>query len=135
MKPEILAIDHVVMNTYDVEATAAWYVKVLGFTREPFGPQQRVALRFGTQKFNLRPTGDSAWGTCPVETPGALDLCFRAAGPIEAIIAHLGECGVAIEHGPCTQIGALGAMTSVYCRDPDRNLIEIACYEGQDHAG
>lgn len=135
MKPDILAIDHVVMNTHDVEATAAWYVKVLGFTREPFGPQQRVALKFGTQKFNLRPHGDTAWGTCPVETPGALDMCFRARGPIEAIIGHLKECGVAIEHGPFTQIGAMGTMTSVYCRDPDANLIEIASYEGQAHAG
>jgi hypothetical protein len=24
--------------------------------------------------------------------------------------------------------GALGAMTSVYCRDPDGNLLEIATY-------
>lgn len=135
MKPEILGIDHVVMNTHDVEATAAWYVKVLGFRRETFGAQQRVALRFGEQKFNLRPTGDSAWGTCPVETPGALDLCFRARGPIDAVIAHLRECRVAIEHGPFEQVGALGKMSSVYCRDPDRNLIEIASYEGHGHAG
>ncbi|SKW36430.1 glyoxalase/bleomycin resistance protein/dioxygenase [Mycobacteroides abscessus subsp. massiliense] len=27
-----------------------------------------------------------------------------------------------------TKIGALGAMTSHYCRDPDGNLIEIAVY-------
>lgn len=135
MMPTIERIDHVVMNTRDVEVTAAWYVKVLGFKREPFGPQQRVALRFGQQKFNLRPTGDAAWGTCPVEDPGALDLCFMTKGAIADVIRHLGECGVEIAHGPFTQIGALGEMTSVYCCDPDGNLIEIASYEGRPHAG
>jgi catechol 2,3-dioxygenase-like lactoylglutathione lyase family enzyme len=135
MMPKIERIDHVVMNTRDVENTASWYVKVLGFKREPIGPQQRVSLRFGLQKFNLRPTGDAAWGTCPVEEPGALDLCFMTKGPLTEVIRHLGECGVEIVHGPFSQIGALGEMTSVYCRDPDDNLIEIASYEGRPYAG
>jgi len=130
MTPNIEFIDHVVMSTHDVEATSAWYVKVLGFRREVFGSEGRVALKFGKQKFNLRPKGDEAWGTCPVETPGALDLCFMALGPIENVIEHLNECGIEITHGPATQIGARGTMTSVYCRDPDANLIEIASYHG-----
>ena len=28
--------------------------------------------------------------------------------------------------GPVEQTGALGPMLSVYCRDPDGNLVEIA---------
>jgi catechol 2,3-dioxygenase-like lactoylglutathione lyase family enzyme len=135
MMPTIERIDHVVMTTRDVEATAAWYVKVLGFKREPFGPQQRVALKFGQQKFNLRPVGDKEWVTCPVDAAGMHDLCFMTRGAIADVVKHLGECGVAIAHGPFTQIGALGSMTSVYCCDPDGNLIEIASYEGQPHAG
>ena len=35
---------------------------------------------------------------------------------------------IAIEAGPAEQSGARGPMTSVYCRDPDGNLIEIASY-------
>jgi len=35
---------------------------------------------------------------------------------------------VKITMGPVQQIGALGPMTSVYCYDPDSNLIEIAVY-------
>ena len=129
MTLEIQRIDHVVMTTRDVQATAAWYVEVLGFRRENFGPAQRVAIRFGQQKFNLRPMGDADWGTSPVAEPGHLDLCFMTHGPIAAVIEQLHRCGVAIEHGPGTQMGALGPMTSVYCRDPDGNLIEIASYE------
>jgi catechol 2,3-dioxygenase-like lactoylglutathione lyase family enzyme len=36
--------------------------------------------------------------------------------------------GVEIEHGPVSQTGAAGAMMSVYFRDPDENLLEVACY-------
>jgi catechol 2,3-dioxygenase-like lactoylglutathione lyase family enzyme len=33
-----------------------------------------------------------------------------------------------VELGPVEREGALGAMDSVYLRDPDGNLIEIAAY-------
>ena len=49
-------------------------------------------------------------------------------GAIDGIVAHLKDCGVAIEEGPVARSGALGPITSVYLRDPDRNLIEIASY-------
>jgi hypothetical protein len=37
---------------------------------------------------------------------------------------------VEIEEGPAARDGALGAMTSVYFRDPDRNLVEVSVYGG-----
>jgi catechol 2,3-dioxygenase-like lactoylglutathione lyase family enzyme len=43
-------------------------------------------------------------------------------------LAHLQRCGVAVELGPVAKDGALGPITSVYCRDPDGSLIEIATY-------
>jgi catechol 2,3-dioxygenase-like lactoylglutathione lyase family enzyme len=36
---------------------------------------------------------------------------------------------VAIELGPVHRSGAMGPITSVYLRDPDGNLIEIAEYQ------
>ena len=50
----------------------------------------------------------------------------------EAIGAHLRECGVEITEGPVTKTGALGPMTSHYCRDPDGNLVEVASYRRPD---
>jgi catechol 2,3-dioxygenase-like lactoylglutathione lyase family enzyme len=44
------------------------------------------------------------------------------------VVGHLHGCGVTIEQGPVTKAGALGAIKSVYCRDPDGNLIEISSY-------
>jgi catechol 2,3-dioxygenase-like lactoylglutathione lyase family enzyme len=35
---------------------------------------------------------------------------------------------VTVEKGPVSRLGALGPMSSVYCRDPDGNLIELSSY-------
>jgi catechol 2,3-dioxygenase-like lactoylglutathione lyase family enzyme len=122
-------IDHVVHNCRDVDATIDWYVRVLGMEREVFG-EGRVALRFGNQKINVRPTGAPNWETGAVDAPGSLDLCFIAEVGAEDVGAHLRSCGVTITEGPITKTGALGQMTSHYCRDPDGNLIEVASYSG-----
>jgi catechol 2,3-dioxygenase-like lactoylglutathione lyase family enzyme len=42
---------------------------------------------------------------------------------------HLGACDVPIVCGPVARAGAIGPMTSVYLRDPDGNLIELAVYD------
>ena len=125
-------LDHVVLNCADVEIIAAWYQRVLGMEREDFADGRRIALKFGGQKINLRPhdTIDADWLTGRGAAPGGGDLCFIAAVPPDDVIGHLHECFVTIEDGPVAREGALGAMVSVYCRDPEGNLVEIASYFG-----
>ena len=120
-------LDHLVLTCTDVEITASWFQRVLGMEREEFGLKNRTALRFGGQKINLDPAdGERTTAAAPV--PGSHNLCFTTAiGPTD-IVSHLTSCGVAITEGPAAKIGALGPMTSVYCRDPDGNLIEISTY-------
>lgn len=124
--------DHIVINCNDVEETAAWYERVLGMRRETFGPSNRTALRFGEQKINLRPVGaladDPDWVTGVVEAAGSEDLCFITRASAWEVHAHLVAQGVEIVAGPVTKTGALGEMTSHYCRDVDGNLVEIAVY-------
>jgi catechol 2,3-dioxygenase-like lactoylglutathione lyase family enzyme len=124
-------IDHVVLNCRDVEQTIDWYVRVLGMRREVFG-ENRIALVFGDQKINVRPSGAPNWATGAVDAPGSLDLCFIAEMSPEDVGAHLRACGVAISEGPVAKTGAQGPMTSHYCRDPDGNLIEVASYRAPD---
>ena len=62
-------IDHVVLNCRDVDATVDWYVRVLGMRREVFGAG-RIALAFGNQKLNVRPTGAPNWVTAAADAPG-----------------------------------------------------------------
>jgi len=129
MRFTIDRIDHIVLNVSSVEISAAWYQRVLGMEREDFG-QNRTALKFGGQKINLRPV-DSDLGTWPTgvcSESGAGDVCFITAVPPDEVIAHLHDCGVQILQGPVQKTGALGAIQSVYCRDPDGNLVEIASY-------
>ena len=124
-------IDHVVLNCRDAETATAWYVRVLGMRREVFG-DNRIALVFGNQKINVRPTGAPNWETGAVDAPGSLDLCFIADMTADEIGDHLRACGVTITAGPVPKTGALGPMISHYCRDPDGNLIEVASYSARD---
>jgi catechol 2,3-dioxygenase-like lactoylglutathione lyase family enzyme len=124
-------IDHVVLNCREVETTVDWYVRVLGMRREVFG-DNRIALVFGDQKLNVRPTGAPNWETAAADAPGSLDLCFIAEVSADEIGEHLRACGVQITAGPVPKTGALGPMTSHYCRDPDGNLIEVASYSARD---
>ena len=121
-------IDHVVVNCRDVDAMAAWYQRVLGFEREIFGPERRTAMKFGRQKLNLRPTGAANWETGAVDPPGAMDFCFVTEDSVADTVTHLKACGVAITRGPIVRTGAMGPINSVYCRDPDGNLVEISSY-------
>jgi catechol 2,3-dioxygenase-like lactoylglutathione lyase family enzyme len=118
-------LDHLVLTTRDKEACVRFYTDVLGMQLEQFGAG-RLAFRFGAQKINLHEAGKEFLPKAHVPTPGALDLCFIAAIPLEEVIARLRQFGVAIEEGPVRRTGAEGPILSVYVRDPDRNLIEIS---------
>jgi catechol 2,3-dioxygenase-like lactoylglutathione lyase family enzyme len=127
MRFAIDRLDHLVLTCADLEATAAWYERVLGMRRETFG-NNRTALHFGNQKINLHQQGRELKPNATTAVPGTADLCFITAVPTDDVVAHLSTCSVTIEYGPVPQSGALGPMSSVYCRDPDGNLIEIATY-------
>ncbi|WP_298216431.1 VOC family protein [Acidocella sp.] len=130
MKFTVDRIDHVVMVCRDLQVTAGWYQRVLGMEREEYGGKNRTALRFGAQKINLHEAGHEVVPHAQAAQPGTLDLCFVVAVRPEDVVAQLHACGVSIERGPVSRIGALGDIMSVYCRDPDGNLIELASYLG-----
>lgn len=124
----VRSLDHLVLNCEDVEGMAAWYARVLSMTVERFGPDRRVALHFGSQKLNLRPTGAPEWEAAADDSPGTQDLCFVVDAEPEETLRHLAAQGVRVTTGPVEREGARGPMTSIYCRDPEGNLIELARY-------
>ena len=128
MKFTVDRIDHVVMVCHDITETASWYQRVLGMEREEYGGNNRTALRFGAQKINLHEVGHEVLPHAMLAKPGTLDLCFVIAVGPEDAIAQLHACGISIERGPVSRIGALGDIMSVYCRDPNGNLVELASY-------
>jgi catechol 2,3-dioxygenase-like lactoylglutathione lyase family enzyme len=125
---ELRRIDHVVLTVTDLAATIAFYERVLGMRNVVTG--DRHALHFGDAKLNLHPeVNDYPPLKAAVPTLGSEDICLVADGPMEEIVEHLRAEGVEIEEGPVARDGALGAMTSVYFRDPDANLVEVSVYD------
>jgi catechol 2,3-dioxygenase-like lactoylglutathione lyase family enzyme len=106
-------VDHLVLTVTDIEKTTQFYEQTLGFEREFFkGPegQPRYALLFGQYKINLQDKQTETPTKARVPTIGA------------------GDFGVPIDTGPVQRRGALGPIRSVYLRDPDGNLVEVAEY-------
>ena len=124
-------VDHFVLTVRDLDATANFYERALGLEREIFhdhGGVTRHALRFGRQKINLHDDVTVAHPKARVPTPGAGDFCLIAAVPLSDVIARLEREKIPIEVGPVARTGTLGAMRSIYFRDPDGNLVEVSEY-------
>jgi len=121
-------IDHIVLTVRDIEATCAFYSRVLGMSATTFGAGRR-ALVFGGQKINLHQAGREFEPKAHTPMPGSADFCLIAATGLSEVIAHLASCNVAIIEGPVPKTGARGPIRSVYFRDPDLNLVEVSTYE------
>lgn len=118
-------IDHIVLTVASIPATAAFYEKALGF--EVFTSEDgRTALTFGEQKINLHQVGREFEPKAKRPTPGSGDFCLITTEPIEEVAERLRSQGIAIEEGPVARTGARAPLVSIYLRDPDQNLIEIA---------
>jgi catechol 2,3-dioxygenase-like lactoylglutathione lyase family enzyme len=120
-------IDHFVLTVRSLEATCEFYERVLCMKRiDSLG--QPTALTFRHQKINIHEAGRTFDPKARLPTPGAGDFCLIAEQDITQVRSHIQSCGVAIEVGPVRRVGAQGAMTSLYFRDPDDNLVEVSEY-------
>jgi catechol 2,3-dioxygenase-like lactoylglutathione lyase family enzyme len=125
---KINRLDHLVLTVRDVEATCAFYSRVLNMDAVTFAGGRR-ALCFGNQKINLHSADAPFTPHALHPLPGSADLCLITDTPIDELIIHLQRSGISIEEGPVRRSGATGPITSVYFRDPDSNLIEVAAYD------
>lgn len=123
-------LDHLVLTTANEAECIRFYTEVLGMKLESFiggtPPVERKAFKYGNQKINLHVKGREFEPKAHTPVPGALDLCFLAAVPLDQVIAHLQKLSVPIVEGPVMRTGATSRIRSVYLRDPDLNLIEIS---------
>ena len=120
-------LDHLVLTVASIDATCAFYERILGMAVVRFG-QGRTALAFGAQKINLHQAGREFVPHAQHPLPGSADLCLIATTPLAEAMAHVRAQGVDIVEGPVDRTGATGPMRSFYFRDPDGNLIEVSNY-------
>ena len=122
---KVASLDHLVLTVRDLQAAIDFYTRALGMQEITFAGG-RKALSFGTQKINLHLAGHEFEPKAERPTPGSADLCFLTDTPVEQYAAHLASLGIAVIEGPVARTGAVGPLWSIYVRDPDLNLIEIA---------
>ena len=127
-------IDHFVLTVASIDATCAFYKRVLGMKVVRFESMgtPRVALSFGNQKINLHQADAVPDPNVLKPTPGSADFCLITKTPMEEVRARLARENVAVILGPVHRTGATGNIYSVYIRDPDLNLVEIANYVTPD---
>lgn len=123
----IVAIDHVVLPVTDVEASLAFYERVLGLVGvrvEAFraGKVGFASFRVGDALLDLAPR--------PAGTPPLDHVCLRVDAPIETVVDELRRAGIRLENDPALRFGAEGEGRSVYVRDPSGNTLEIKSAAG-----
>ncbi len=123
-------LDHLVLTTSNEAECVRFYTEVLGMKLESFiggtPPVERKAFKYGNQKINLHVKGREFEPKAHTPVPGALDLCFLAAIPLDQVIEHVQKLSIPIVEGPVLRTGATSKIRSIYLRDPDLNLIEIS---------
>lgn len=136
----VAGFDHVAIPVERMEEMLAFYRRlgfaVVGEEEWRAGKAALVSVQFGQNKINLHPPALWQRGSFtlrgPAAQPGCGDFCFVWDGAVDEIAARLAEAGAPIEEGPVPRRGgrdggrAVG--TSVYTRDPDRNLLEFMVY-------
>ena len=124
----ITALDHLVLTVADVARSVDFYTRVLGMEAITFG-EGRKALRFGSQKINLHQLGAEVLPNAARATAGSADLCLLTDTPLPQVLAELAAHQIEAISDIVPRTGAVGAIESVYLRDPDGNLLEISRYE------
>ena len=132
----ISGFDHIALPTNQPIAMMEFY-QSLGFTvpderlwRDVENP--KLTIHCGDQKINLHEP--SRWQDKNFTlrghpaVPGCGDMCFVWNGDLDSLLGTLQKAGAAIEADPVERDGAQGRGTSVYSRDPDKNLIEFIIY-------
>ncbi len=124
---KISALDHLVLTVADIPRSIDFYTRVLGMQAVTFG-ENRQALLFGRQKINLHQRGAEILPHAQHPVCGSADLCLLTDTPLPQVLAELQQHGVPVLSDIVPRTGAVGTIESIYCRDPDGNLLEISIY-------
>lgn len=131
-------MDHIVLNVEDDEFMIAFYSEVLQWPTERIEEYRAGEVPFASLRLNEDTIIDlfpkKLWLKTASLKKGRENLnhfCITVTKPDwDALIRRLKTRRIQIERGPVRLWGAQGMGTSIYFRDPEKNLIEVRHYEG-----
>ena len=121
----LYSLDHLVLTVKDLERSLHFYSDILGCPVSRFG-KDRFAVLIGQSKINFHQSASPIKPHAANPTCGSADFCLLSHLPMAEIRQFLTARSIPIELGPVVRTGANGTILSVYIRDPDSNLVEIA---------
>ena len=130
-------MDHIVLNVLDEENMMAFYSEVLQMLPERYQEYREGKVPFPSVRLNPDTIIDmfpkKMWqNNGPADQgPGNLNhFCIVLSKQAwDSLVVRLESNDVNIEEGPAARWGAHGTGTSIYFRDPEKNLIEARYYE------
>jgi catechol 2,3-dioxygenase-like lactoylglutathione lyase family enzyme len=133
-------MDHIVLNVEDDERMIAFYSRVLMLETERLEEYLKGEVPFPSVRLNPDTIIDlfpkKMWQAGAMAGQGRDHLnhfCISLSKEAwEDLFDRLKENNIEIEEGPVPRWGAHGSGTSIYFRDPERNLIEARYYEGHN---
>ena len=120
----VVGLDHIVVNSADVERSLAFYCDELGLAPERVDEWRRNEVIFPSVRvdastiIDLLPatrSGENVNHFCVVVDPVDFET-VKASGRFDVV------------DGPAVRFGARGDGTSLYVRDPDGNVVELRYY-------
>ena len=118
-----MGFDHIVLTCDSVPEMVTFYGDVLGLRVGEERPG-KWAIWFGSNKISLQDESTKP-ALAAATLPGTGNFCLLTEADVADVAARLRRVGVKIlEEGE--RAGATGPIRSIYFRDPEGNLVEIA---------
>jgi glyoxylase I family protein len=120
---EVEELDHVVLRCHDQDRMLDFYVRILGLTEERrLEAIGLIQLRAGRSLVDLVPDA----GGAPRDHPNLDHVCLAISTPdLDEVVRYLVTAGVETIGDPMVRYGARGYGPSIYCRDPEGNVVEL----------
>jgi catechol 2,3-dioxygenase-like lactoylglutathione lyase family enzyme len=121
----VAELDHVVLRCHDVSRMLDFYTRVLGLVEERrLEVIGLIQLRAGASLVDLVPDADEE----AHDHPNVDHFCLSIdASDMNAVQAYLAGEQIETIGDPMVRYGARGYGLSVYCRDPEGNVVELKC--------
>lgn len=119
-------IDHLVITTAHLERSLEFYVGLLGMEHRSDNGHHN--LYFPNGKISLHTVKGEFMPAASNPQYGSQDFCLIVDDDLATLKREIEDQGFDIIEGIVTRHGSLGAMKSLYLRDPDGNLVELSSY-------